>query len=36
MVGRNKVITLCGSSARSEIGYAVANGCEVRYLEPVK
>jgi hypothetical protein len=33
MVGKYKVITLCGST-RSEIAYAKAAGKPVRYLEP--
>ena len=34
MVGKYKVITLCGST-RSEIEYAEATGKTVRYLEPI-
>lgn len=34
MVGKYRVITLCGST-RSEIEYAEATGKPVRYLEPV-
>ena len=32
MVGKYPVITLCGST-RSEIGYALAHGKTVEYLE---